>query len=148
MKMAIICGIVLVALGAFCLPTVAGERKDDLRKELDRLEELASNRLPDRASKWRCEAAVKFSCSMKGCGEVGVTVWVNLDFRAQQYQRCDSKGCDTYQMIHSGSGIYTIIEPNNSGTFMKVVNDGSEFMEVATLGTSSFTSLGRCTPQR
>ncbi len=102
---------------------------------------------PDRASRWRCDAAVKFQCSAEGCKEARARVWVNIDFPDRRYERCDSKGCDQYEMAYSVAGIYTTVSPV-IGTFLKVLNDGSEFVEVASLGTAVVTSFGRCMPHR
>lgn len=104
--------------------------------------------LAGRAPTWRCEPTAKFQCSIKGCEPITPTVWVNLDFPARRYERCDSKGCDAYQMEYFSAGIFTMISPlRTSGTFLKAVNDGREFVEVASLTTSVYTSFGQCTPR-
>lgn len=143
-----ILGIFLGVLGAFYLHPGNAQQGDGLRENLERLGKLASEGLHHRASKWRCEAAAKFHCSTKGCEEGAITVWVNLDFPARRYERCDAKGCDEYQMTYSTAGIYTTVWPEGRSTLLKVLNDGNEFMEVASLGRGAFISFGRCTPGR
>lgn len=145
MRTVIILGACLVVLGAFYVHGENAQQSGDVRKELDELGKLASKSLPDRARRWRCDAATKFSCSIKGCEKVRDTGWVNLDFLAGRYERCDSKGCDQYEMTHSLGGIYTTVSAGQ-GTFLKAVNDGSEFTDIVSLGTSIFASFGRCTP--
>jgi hypothetical protein len=73
-------------------------------------------------------------------------MWVQLDLAAGQYERCDAKGCDSYRVTPQHGGIYTHLNPTPS-TFLKVLNDGSDFVDVASLGTSVLISYGRCTPQ-
>jgi hypothetical protein len=63
----------------------------------------------------------------------------------QSYARCDEKGCDSHVMVAQKSGIYTILELPASGAFMKVENDGGEYVEVASLGNSLITNFGSCT---
>ena len=46
------------------------------------------------------------------------------------------------------SGIYTTVTlPLNAGTFLKAVNDGSESVEVVSLGTTVSVYHGRCAPR-
>ncbi len=113
---------------------------------LEELKQLATKHLASRASKWRCDAAAKFHCSTEGCRTVPPTVWINIDFSTLRYERCDSKGCNGYQMRHSPAGIYTVLSPI-TGAFLKVRNDGKDFLEVASLETTAFVAFGQCTPR-
>ena len=146
MRTAIILGALLIAMGAFCFYSGYSQEGERLQEDLDRLQELGSRSLPERAPKWRCDALMKFQCSMKGCEKVPVSAWIKVDFQARRYERCDSKGCDAHQMTYSTAGIYTTVLPG-LGTFLKAVNDGSEFADIASLGTGIFASFGRCIPQ-
>ena len=75
-------------------------------------------------------------------------MWVNLDFDSLRYERCDQSDCDDYLMEVHPSGIYTVgTLPLTSGTFLKVVNDGSESVEVVSLGTNVWVCHGRCAPR-
>jgi hypothetical protein len=69
---------------------------------------------------------------------------VKLDFREKTYSRCDKKGCDDYAMAFGSSGIFTTATPQLQGSFIKVVNDGSEYMEVATLMLEAYVNFGAC----
>jgi len=103
--------------------------------------------LPERALRWQCSPATKFQCKKEGCEAIQPTVWVTLDFQTSSYSRCDRKGCDRYEMQESVSGIYTFVSlVDRQGTLFKVVNDGSEFVEVITLGTTLMSSYGSCSP--
>ena len=108
--------------------------------------ELIRRPLATRASLWRCDPAVKYNCSADGCKSVPALVWVQLDLAAPaRYDRCDAKGCDSYAVTPQPGGIYTLLNPTPS-TFLKVLNDGTDFVEVASLGTSVLISYGRCIP--
>ena len=146
--MTVVVASFLIALGGLCAPAVAVQESGDLREALQELEGLVAKGLPDRAPQWRCDASTKFQCSVNGCSEIRPTVWVNLDFPARRLERCDAKGCDRYEMVHSISGLYTTITlVGHPGTFLKAVNDGSQFVEVASILTRVFTSFGRCLPR-
>ncbi|MGD9729774.1 MAG: hypothetical protein AB7G68_06625 [Nitrospiraceae bacterium] len=111
----------------------------------DFLIDLLKQSLADRSTKWRCLPTSKFVCSPERCQPNYPNVTVLLDFLTKTYQRCDEKGsCDTHHLSHSNSGIYTFASPG-AGAFIKIVNDGRSFMEVASLGTDTFISYGECT---
>ncbi len=148
MRYTVIAAVMLVSTLVLCGLYAQGVRAQDgdgLREALQELEGLLAKGLPDRAPQWRCDASTKFQCSVNGCSEIRPTVWVNLDFPARRLERCDAKGCDRYEMVHSVAGLYTTITlVGHPGTFFKAVNDASEFVEVASLGVSVLSSFGRC----
>ena len=74
------------------------------------------------------------------------TVWMELDFESGTYSRCDPKGCDIYTVTYSSGGVFTTVRLSQVGTLLKVVNDGSEFIDVATVGVAVITSFGTCQP--
>ena len=47
-------------------------------------------------------------------------------------------------MLYSGSGIFTAARANG-GTFLKVLNDGSQYVEVVSLHLAIHQSFGKCT---
>ena len=47
-------------------------------------------------------------------------------------------------MEHALSGVYLNMAVPNKGLLAKMIVDGSEFLEVATLGTTVFLSFGSC----
>ena len=72
---------------------------------------------------------------------------MRLDLAENTYGRCDSKGCDSYPMTFSAGGIFTTISlPGSGSTFLKVVNDGSQYLEVASLQLAVHQNFGACKP--
>ena len=139
--------ILALSMCLFTSVAFAAQKNADLRSTLESVEKLFGIGLADRSPEWRCEIATQYVCSAKGCDQNPPSVWINLDFTARRYERCDSRGCDAYPMQSYTSGIYTSISLAQPGTFLKVVNDGSEFVEVASMGNVTFNSFGRCTPR-
>ena len=112
-----------------------------------RLADLFGTKLADRSPKWRCDVTTQYVCSDQGCEQGRPTVWINIDFPANRYQRCDAKGCDAYSMQASAAGIYTTLALPQNGAFLKVINDGSAFVEVTSLGTGTLSGFGQCLPR-
>jgi hypothetical protein len=110
------------------------------------IESLAAKPLAARASQWRCLPTSRFICTANGCESGPPLVWVVIDYASKRYERCDAKGCDRYDLGSSAGGIYTTAWPN-AGAFLKALNDGSEYTEVVTLGTTVHVQHGRCTPE-
>ncbi len=98
--------VILLVVVGLCSLKAGAEQSGELRSELERLGEVVTKRLFERATRWRCEPAKAFVCSSENCQEVRPPIWVNLDFAARSYQRCDSKGCDTHPMTPATSGIH------------------------------------------
>jgi hypothetical protein len=73
-------------------------------------------------------------------------VSVQIDFPKKTYARCDTIGCDNYGLASEASGIFTIINIPGGGAFFKVVNDGSEYVEVASLHLAVQQTFGTCQP--
>jgi hypothetical protein len=100
--------------------------------------------LAERAARWRCDITTRFVCTKSGCKQPApVGTWVELDFDARTYGRCDSGGCNRYPLQQERSGIYTIAS-GGLQSYLKTLNDGSEFMESSASGTSAFINYGRC----
>lgn len=123
-----------------------GDEQADFNALIDLLK-LAGKNLADHSSKWTCVPTSKFLCSEATCRSTQPTVTVFLDFPMQKYQRCDEKGCTTYQLSKTSSGIYTVATPSE-GAFLKALNDGRSFVEVATLGFDIHLSYGACSPAK
>ena len=66
-----------------------------------------------------------------------------LDFDRKTYSRCDSKGCNQYPMLVAPAGAFVSAVYNPSAIF-KATADGSEYVEVATLGLTTYSQWGRC----
>lgn len=112
--------------------------------DFDRTLDLQRRSLDQRAARWRCEPASLVHCSGRGCEPAQPSVWVLLDFGAKTYERCDQRGCDRYPIVITVSGIYTVVTLQG-GAFLKALNDGSEFVDVASSGTALLANFGRCT---
>jgi hypothetical protein len=69
-----------------------------------------------------------------------------VDFDRKTYSRCESKGCDDYQMVAIPSGIFVNVVYNPSSIF-KATADGHQYVEVATLGLVTFSQFGTCRVQ-
>lgn len=146
MKKAATLAILCLLLAAIRGTAINAQQSNELQMEFERSLRLVGRGLADRGQGWRCEPGARFVCSREGCQALEYRVWVNLDFPGRRYERCDSKGCDGYEMTYSVGGIFTTVTlTGHPGTFLKSVNDGSEYLEVATLGTAAYASFGRCT---
>ncbi len=97
------------------------------------------------AKVFECVISEKYVCdSSRGCGQVHHDIVVKLDLTRQTYSRCDSKGCDTFDVRLSESGAFAVIDVPGRGMVAKFSNDGSDFMEVATIETQALISFGSC----
>ena len=85
-----------------------------------------------RSAELRCEIRAKYACNLSGCRENAVTVWNLIDLDALRFSRCDQKGCDHYT-ITTGHGMLA-----------RLSHDGSQYLEVVTLGTDVLVSYGSC----
>ena len=92
----------------------------------------------------RCEITSKFACSPSGCVENALGVWNLIDIDAARFSRCDRNGCDHYTMSQTTSGIFTNIEVLGHGMLARMSQDGSQYVEVVTLGTDVLVSYGSC----
>ena len=92
----------------------------------------------------RCEIASKFSCTSAGCATTKPSVFNIIDLELGKFSRCDANGCDEYSANVSRSGAYIIVDVPGRGTMAKLSADGTEYVEVATLGTTVLVSFGAC----
>lgn len=99
----------------------------------------------DRADQWRCSPTTARMCSSEGCRDSAPSIWVDLDFTKRTYARCDKQGCDTRAATVSSGGVVTSVTLAG-GTFLKSLNDGSEFIDVASSSTTAFINTGHCRP--
>lgn len=129
-------------------PPAASQAQDDklLSEGLKQLASLAGKPLYERAPRWVCKPSERQTCDKDGCAPAPATVSIKLNFQETTYSRCDEKGCDDYPMDFASSGIFTTATPQRHGSFIKVVNDGSEYMEVATLMLQVYVYFGACKP--
>jgi len=137
--------LIFAALLLLSTVSVQAQETDPLKMEMERLGQLHAKGLEQHSIQWRCDTKTQYSCNKTGCSNTTPTVWVELDLASRIYRRCDEKGCDDHAMTYSRSGIYTVVTVGG-GTFLKVLNDGSEFVDIASLGTLVLNSFGVCTP--
>lgn len=125
-------------------PTALGS-DDALSQELRRMAELTARPLPSRGDVWVCTPRIGKVCAADGCDDAKPTVRVRLDFTRHTYSRCDEKGCDTYGSRVVSGGIFTTADlAGTGGTFVKVLNDGSEYVEVVTMFLAVQQNFGSC----
>lgn len=91
-----------------------------------------------------CVIAKKYSCSVMECKAVSATVINRIDLRGRTYARCDARGCDTYDAVVTVAGVMVTIDVPGRGMFARMTADGSEFVEVVSLLTSTLVSYGSC----
>lgn len=94
-----------------------------------------------------CKITKQYICDINNCihNHSNITIKVSKKHNgALFYERCDSKGCDSYLAMQQHSGIYTIIRPQKrSSQFKMRITDGG-FMEIATLHLKTFIGFGKC----
>jgi hypothetical protein len=93
-----------------------------------------------------CVVAEKFHCAPgASCQSMAVNVVLRIDWAKAKYSRCDTQGCDDYDMITQQAGNYINIVPiPPNGSIAKVAIDDGSFLEVATLMLSTLVSFGTC----
>ncbi len=137
-----------IFLLAALLPAASACGEDSLSDDLQALTDLATRSLSDRALQWECVPSVRYVCTSEGCERNPGVVSVRLNLGENTYARCDSKGCDSYPMTASAGGIFTSVSlPGSGGTFLKVLNDGSEYVEAASLHLAVHQNFGTCKPK-
>ena len=147
--MALSGGLLAIIFVSVHYMAVAEPGEKTLAENANQLSDLVKHSLFDRGSYWRCTPQQKWICSSSGCKTVPPTVNVDLDFVNNVYKRCDAKGCDSHLLTATMSGLYTVITlVGKGGTFLKTLNDGSRFVEVASSGTGVFTAFGACLPSK
>ena len=89
-----------------------------------------------------CKPVRVDACGRDGCKEGKPVVEVRWEPNGS-YQRCDAKGCDSYQPKVSYSGIWTNIAIPENGMMARITADG-QYMEVATLNDMALVYHGQC----
>ncbi len=136
-------GIVTICLAVIHPPGVAAS-DDEFPEELDRLSNLLRTPLSEAGAKWVCKAKQLQVCNVEGCRSQETETEARLDFLQKTYSRCDDNGCESYPMTYEQSGIFTVAQPDSRSAFLKVINDGSEYMEVATVWLDTYVFFGSC----
>jgi hypothetical protein len=84
------------------------------------------------------------ACSATGCTKIALGLWNLIDLEEGRLSRCDKKGCDHYEMVVTRSGIFLNLEIPGRAMFAKMAADGSDYLEVATIGSTALISHGKC----
>ncbi len=100
-------------------------------------------------AKWKgvgmltCRPAIKNVCGNKGCQSAKPAVWLRLRPEDGHYERCDSKGCDSYktEVYHSGSWT-TMVAPDRA--MMARVAYGGDYVESVAQWDALYISHGKC----
>lgn len=106
--------------------------------------DLLTRGMADRSSGWICQPDKTIRCSVEGCEETTPSIMLVLDFSKKKYSRCDSEGCSDFMMNYSKGGVFTLVDLTGRGVFLKASNDGSSFIDVATIGLGSIQNFGIC----
>ena len=143
------CILVIAASVIFTGPVAS---QDSLSDDLKLLTDLMARPLAARALQWECTPSVRYVCTPEGCEQNPYLVSVRLDLAEKTYARCDPpkfNACETYPMIFSADGIFTTFnQPSSGSTFLKVLNDGSQYLEVVSLLISVHQNFGACRSSR
>jgi len=99
-----------------------------------------------------CFPTSRYDCSLEGCMPAAPATYYFVDYGTESgtYFRCDAKGCDSYPVNVNPSGSFTQFIPLlGQAMLFKIANDDllankGEFVDVATLGTSTIVSFGKC----
>ncbi len=99
------------------------------------------------AQQMRCEITSKFACLPSGCVPEKLGMYNLIDLERRTISRCDRKGCDKYAANVTRLGMFIVVDVPGRGTFAKLSIDGSQYVEIATLGTGVLVSFGACSLQ-
>lgn len=136
----------LITLHLLLLPSIAVAEGDAALTEAEALLNLSSKSLEMTANEWKCSVTSKFVCTKNKCEKIqDADSYIQLDIKRKLYQRCDSKGCTNADVFIEKGGIYTHFLMHSPNIF-KVRNDGSEFVDVATIFETALVSYGNCIP--
>lgn len=92
----------------------------------------------------KCTLNIQHQCNTDKCAFVVPKVWIEIDVAKAQYKRCDSKGCDSYDLDAVQSGEYLNFRTkSNNGMFAKMDGQGN-FMEAVSLMLYTNVSYGSC----
>ncbi|MDD2646479.1 MAG: hypothetical protein PHV78_01685 [Patescibacteria group bacterium] len=99
-----------------------------------------------------CFPTIRYNCDMDGCKPDAPATYYFVDYGTESgtYFRCDAKGCDPYPVKVNLSGEFTQFVPSQGQAMLFKVATGDilgnkgEFVDVATLGTMTLVSFGKC----
>ncbi len=99
-----------------------------------------------------CFPTIRFDCGGGSCTPAAPATYYFVDYGTESgtYFRCDAKGCDPYPVKVNPSGEFTQFVPLQGQAMLFKVATGDilgnkgEFVDVATLGTGTIISSGKC----
>jgi hypothetical protein len=96
----------------------------------------------------RCDFSEKYRCFAGGCTPANLSVFIRLDHEAGTYERCDTRGCDSYTATYNRSGEFVNVALPERGVLAKLSLGDGKFLEVATLGLDTLAGFGTCAVER
>lgn len=141
--------ILLAGLIGWSVISFAGNAGDSsVGSDLSGLQNLDQRTIDIRAPRWRCIVDRQFACTPDSCSSREQSLTLLLDFQSGTYRRCLGNTCDKYNMHSKKWGIYTVVAmEREGGSFLMLLNDGSEFTESISQGIWTLTGFGRCSPE-
>jgi len=99
-----------------------------------------------------CFPTSRFDCGGGSCTPAAPATYYFVDYGTESgtYFRCDAKGCDPYPVKVNPSGEFTQFVPSQGQAMLfkvatgDVLGNKGEFVDVATLGTGTIISSGKC----
>jgi hypothetical protein len=94
-----------------------------------------------------CNTTKQYACTAENCQPIRPTVHMQVNVSEQnrtQYQRCDKKGCDTYEAQILKANNFVAISPLMISSAMKINTQDMSFMETASSGLAAFIGFGHC----
>lgn len=96
-----------------------------------------------------CTFTKRFVCMPDECKAVPdpTSVWAVIDLDRRVYTWCDTNGCDSYDLVATRPGIFINLH-FSPGTFVKMSEDYTSFVEAVTILTTTIIGYGSCTAGR
>jgi len=99
-----------------------------------------------------CFPTSRFDCGGGSCKPAAPATYFFVDYGTESgtYFRCDVKGCDPYPVKVNPSGEFTQFVPSQGQAMLfkvatgDILDNKGEFVDVATLGTGTIISSGKC----
>lgn len=99
-----------------------------------------------------CFPTSRFDCGGGSCTPAAPATYFFVDYGTESgtYFRCGAKGCDPYPVNVNPSGEFTQFIPSQGQAMLfkvatgDVLGNKGEFVDIATLGTGTIISSGKC----
>ena len=100
--------------------------------------------LSSNAYALECIATSAQICTDGSCGAGANVVRIYIDQKAKAVSRCDTKGCDKFDVDHATSGVMESYGSVARGYLLKINTVDGSFVEVATQVTIVALKFGVC----